>query len=100
MDSASRSLERYVIDFDAKTAESKTGSCIQRASIVVTPHQGRWRVHFSNGTAEGCSPLPSFDRTMELSESGVLLDYTFGSPDFIAKFCASGPWVQVMERIP
>jgi hypothetical protein len=100
MENATRSIDSYVIDFDQKRAESKTGACVQRAAVQVTPHEGRWRVHLSMGTAEGCSPMSDLDRTMEITESRLLLDYNFGSPAMIARFCASGPWVQVFERVP
>lgn len=100
LDAAVRSLERYVLDFDARVAESKTGACVQRERLEPVAHEGRWRVHFTGGSAEGCAPLPDMDRTMELDPSGVLLDFAFGTPAQIAQFCASGAWVQVFERIP
>jgi hypothetical protein len=92
-------LEAYVLDFDAMTSESPVGSCTERASLRVEPLGGRWVVHFSKFTAEGCSPYPDLDRLMEIDSAGRLLDYSFGPPDQMAQFCTGGRWVQVFARL-
>jgi hypothetical protein len=99
MQQSMAALERYVIDFDQNTAETKSGACIQHKSIRMEANDGRWKVHFYGGSAEGCAPLPEVDRVMEIDSSGVLLDHNYGKAAIARTVCAAGDWVQVFAPL-